>query len=225
MKRPSHATIVAYLGLSVALGGTATAAGVIPVNSVGSKQIRNGSVRVADLAPSARGVSRARLRQEIVAVVTDPATNVNIKVSGEKGDPGASVTGPAGARGADGASVEGPRGSTGEQGAPGSTGAAGPPGDLRAFGHVKTARDGSGALDGSTIQGTTVTHPGVGVYCVSSNAGALTSLVVTPDGGNATSFVTPPGDTSVTAACPSGRFTVGIVQAQGVDTGFFFVAS
>jgi hypothetical protein len=44
IRRPSHATIVAYLALFAALGGTGYAAITLPKNSVGAKQIRTGAV-------------------------------------------------------------------------------------------------------------------------------------------------------------------------------------
>jgi hypothetical protein len=45
-RRPSHSTVIAYLALFVALGGTAYALGV---NSVKSKHIKNGAVRSVDV--------------------------------------------------------------------------------------------------------------------------------------------------------------------------------
>lgn len=47
--RPSHATIVAYLALFVALGGTTYAATSLPANSVGTKQLANGAVTTGKL--------------------------------------------------------------------------------------------------------------------------------------------------------------------------------
>ena len=44
-RRPRHATVVAYLALFVALGGTGYAAMKLPKNSVGSKQIKSNAVR------------------------------------------------------------------------------------------------------------------------------------------------------------------------------------
>jgi hypothetical protein len=44
MRRPSHATVIAYLALFVALGGTGYAAINLPENSVGSKQIKPNAV-------------------------------------------------------------------------------------------------------------------------------------------------------------------------------------
>jgi len=44
LRRPSHATVVAYLALLIALGGSAYAAGQLSKNSVGSKQLKRNSV-------------------------------------------------------------------------------------------------------------------------------------------------------------------------------------
>jgi hypothetical protein len=46
---PSHGTIVAYLALFVALAGGAYAAARLPKNSVGTRQIKNGSVKGIDV--------------------------------------------------------------------------------------------------------------------------------------------------------------------------------
>ena len=46
-RRPSPALVVACLALAVALGGTGYAAIVLPANSVGTKQLRNGAVVAA----------------------------------------------------------------------------------------------------------------------------------------------------------------------------------
>jgi len=62
--RPSHATIVAYLALFVALGGTAYAATSLPANSVGTKQLRNGAVttpKLRDQAVTGRKVANNSL--------------------------------------------------------------------------------------------------------------------------------------------------------------------
>ena len=52
-RRPSHATVVAYLALFVALGGGAYAISVAKKNSVVSKSIKNGQVKTKDLAKNA----------------------------------------------------------------------------------------------------------------------------------------------------------------------------
>lgn len=55
MLRPKHSTVVAYLALFVALGGTSVAAVSLSRNSVKSPHIKNGQVKRVDLAPGLRG--------------------------------------------------------------------------------------------------------------------------------------------------------------------------
>lgn len=50
-RRPSPALVVACLALAVALGGTGYSAIVLPANSVGTKQLRNGAVVAAKVRP------------------------------------------------------------------------------------------------------------------------------------------------------------------------------
>jgi hypothetical protein len=50
-RRPSPAVVVACLALAVALGGTGYSAIVLPANSVGTKQLRNGAVVAAKVKP------------------------------------------------------------------------------------------------------------------------------------------------------------------------------
>ena len=52
--RPSHATVVAYAALFVALGGVSYAALKLPANSVGTKQIKNKAVTLGKISASAR---------------------------------------------------------------------------------------------------------------------------------------------------------------------------
>jgi hypothetical protein len=47
LRRPSHTTVVAYLALLVALGGSAYAASSLAKNSVGSKQLKKNAVTTA----------------------------------------------------------------------------------------------------------------------------------------------------------------------------------
>lgn len=49
MKLPSHNTVIAYLALFVALGGTAFAASQLPKNSVGTKQLKSNAVTTAKI--------------------------------------------------------------------------------------------------------------------------------------------------------------------------------
>ena len=54
---PRHGTVVAYLSLFVALGGTSYAAATLSRNSVRSGHIRNGQVKGVD--PRPRGTNSA----------------------------------------------------------------------------------------------------------------------------------------------------------------------
>jgi hypothetical protein len=90
----SPAMIVACVALVVALGGVSYAAGVLPSNSVGAKQIKKRAVGLQKISPAAR---RALAGQK-----------------GEKGDPG--PAGPAGPKGETGA--PGPQGAKGDKGDP-----------------------------------------------------------------------------------------------------------
>jgi hypothetical protein len=70
--RPSHATVVAYLALFVALGGTALAATSLPANSVGTRQLRDSAV------------STSKLRNQAVTgskVANNSLTGTQIKAS------------------------------------------------------------------------------------------------------------------------------------------------
>lgn len=62
---PGHATVAAYLALfaSVSTGG-AFAATQLAYNSVGSEQIRPGSVRLSDLSPATVRALRRQARGE-----------------------------------------------------------------------------------------------------------------------------------------------------------------
>lgn len=217
--RPKHSTVVAYLALFAALGGTGYAATALPRASVTSATIRDGSVKLADLAPSIRPGKASRVfRAAVTEVVNDPASGVvTIKVSGEKGDKGdagAAVTGAAGSAGATGST-----GATGVQGVEGQQGPGGAPGasgDIRAFGHFKADNTGFS-------QGVTATHPGLGIWCVNPGVSGISVLTATPDSFNSTAYVLAPGDPG--SSCPATRFTVVVINNSGIDVGFWFVGS
>jgi Collagen triple helix repeat (20 copies) len=102
----TYANVVASLALVLALaGGTAYAANqMLPKNSVGTRQLKNGAVTKAKIAPGVLG-----------------ATTAAPGPTGAQGPAGlAGVTGPSGAAGAAGGD-----GSPGNQGAPGAPGAPG----------------------------------------------------------------------------------------------------
>ena len=150
MRLPSPSTIIASAALFVSLGGTGYAVAKLPANSVSSAQIRNGSIKAADLAQPIRPAKSSRaFRAAVADVVTDPSSGLQITVKSEKGDKGdKGDQGPASA-------VPGPQGDQGPTGAQGPT---------RGFAHI--------TADGQLISGESrgvfvTTVPGTGIYCVS----------------------------------------------------------
>ena len=107
--RLTYANVAATFALFVALGGSSYAALNLPPNSVGSEQVKPGSLRASDFKAS----ERSRLR-------------------GRRGRVG--KTGPDGPRGATGA-----RGATGPRGSTGTRGPAGAPGTVRAYATITAA--------------------------------------------------------------------------------------
>ncbi len=69
---PRHATLVAYLALFIALGGTTYAAFKVPANSVGTRQLKNGSVTTLKFA------SGAVSPQANLAINADHARNADL---------------------------------------------------------------------------------------------------------------------------------------------------
>ena len=113
VRRPSPALAVACLALFVAVGGTATAAGVLITSS---KQIKPGVIDASDLS------SKARNQLKGAVGPAGPAGAPGATVLGSPGTAGpAGPTGPAGPAGA-----AGTNGTNGAPGAPGAAGARGP---------------------------------------------------------------------------------------------------
>lgn len=103
----TYANVVATLALFIALGGVSYAAVQLPANSVGSAQLKNGSVSTLKLSPRVQAA---------------------LKTGGPVGPAGPQgIAGSRGAIGADGATgATGTTGPAGEDGAAGATGATGP---------------------------------------------------------------------------------------------------
>jgi hypothetical protein len=80
MKRPSHATVVAYVALFVALAGSAYAGTQLPKNSVGPKQLKKNAVTTAKIKAGA--VTEPKIAN---AAVTGPKIADNA-VTGAKVD-------------------------------------------------------------------------------------------------------------------------------------------
>jgi hypothetical protein len=75
--RPSHATVVAYLALFVALGGSAYAAVGLPRNSVGTKQLKDGAVTSAKFKRSATAPNATHAINADHAVNADHSANAD----------------------------------------------------------------------------------------------------------------------------------------------------
>ena len=130
LRRPSPGVVLAALALVVALSGSAVGASLIT-----SKQIKNGTIRISDLSPSARAALKGR---------TGPI--------GPKGDAG--VGGLQGSRGA-----EGVPGRTGAAGPTGPTGETGPDGSSGKAAVVEATRDPVQAFGTTPVTIATLTLP------------------------------------------------------------------
>lgn len=69
VRRPSHATIVAYIALVLAIGGTAYAATQLPRNSVTSKQVKNKSLKGKDVKRN--GLGGGQIKEAALSKVPD----------------------------------------------------------------------------------------------------------------------------------------------------------
>ena len=128
MRRPSHGTVVAYVSLFVALGGTSVAAVTIARNAVVSSSIKNGQVKTADLGASA--VTSAKVKAGSLLASDLKAGELPAAATGPQGPAGAA--GPAGSPGVKGdpgtPGAPGTNGTNGTNGEDGEDGTAGTPG-------------------------------------------------------------------------------------------------
>lgn len=100
--RLTYANVVASLALFVALGGSGYAAVKVSKNSVGSKQIKNGQVKNADLAKNAVTSSKVKDGSLLSADFKPGQLLAGATgATGPKGD-----TGPQGPQGADGSKLQ-----------------------------------------------------------------------------------------------------------------------
>src|SRR3954451_8203606 len=113
MRRPSHATVVAYVSLFVAVGGTSVAAVTIANNAVVSSSIKDGQVKTADLG--ANVVTSAKVKAGSLLASDLKAGALPAGIAGPQGPAGAA--GPAGPPGV--------KGDPGTSGAPGAAGTVG----------------------------------------------------------------------------------------------------
>jgi hypothetical protein len=86
-----HTTVVAYLALFVALGGSAVAAGLAQKNSVVSKSIKNGSVRAGDVRDG--GLTGADLADDgVTGADVDEASLGEVPAATRAGEADTAVT-------------------------------------------------------------------------------------------------------------------------------------
>lgn len=155
MRRPSHGTVVAYVSLFVALGGTSVAAVTIAKNAVVSSSIKDGQVKTADLGANA--VTSAKVKAGSLLASDLKAGELPAAVPGPQGPAGATgAAGPAGPPG-----VKGDPGTPGADGEDGADGAAGTAGVNGAATRVRASKPaGDVTVPANTITfGTAVTIP------------------------------------------------------------------
>lgn len=217
MKVPSHTSVAAYASLFIALGGTGYAATQLAPNSVGSREVRNGSITQKDLARGVVSRKNAKLAQAITQVVSDPATGLNIKVTAQDGAPG--PQGPQGNPGTD-STAPGPQGPQGVRGETGAKGDQGIAGGLWAYGAVNA--NGTG-----TVSGFTVTHPSTGIYCMDTNSGTFHVATATPygDGAAITLAHVALAPSSGGCAGKSVQVTINDTSSNLTDMAFYFMGT
>jgi hypothetical protein len=190
----SPGLVVACVALVVALGGVSYAAGVLPANSVGAKQLKQRAVSLQKISPAARGALQGQKG--------DPGPG---GPKGDKGDPGAS-----GAKGDKGdAGAPGPAGPTGDKGDPG------PAGPGARWAEVDTI--GPDATIVSQSGGFSITNEATGRFTLDTGAStqgkaALASLRPATSGDGATVQIEKRGATGVFVETYN---VVGTVTSQG----------
>ncbi len=153
MRRPSHGTVVAYLSLFVALGGTSVAAVSIAKDSVVSSSIKDGQVKTADLGANA--VTSAKVKAGSLLASDLKAGELPAAGTGPQGPAGATgAAGPAGAKGD--AGTPGAPGADGADGADGLDGLDGPAGTAGVNGAATRVRASESGAD-VTVPANTIT--------------------------------------------------------------------
>ena len=150
LPRFNHATVVAYLALFVALGGSAFAA----------VQLSKGQVKGKHIAKNA--VTSAKVKNGSLLSKDFRAGQLPAGPQGAQGSQGQQ-----GAQGAPG--PQGPKGDTGP------TGGQGEPGTARGFAHVSA----DGNVTGSSKNVAGAVKVGAGMYCVHFTFGTPTNLTAT----------------------------------------------
>ena len=159
---------MALFALFVALGGTSFAAGnaVLARNSVGTRQVIDGSLQTSDLSSKARSALKGNDRTERRNWRSGPSYGLDGRYAADRrtGAPGAT-------------------GSTGAPGATGATGPHGPPGAPgQSASNLFVAIDSDGTLSEEQRRDGCVDRAGVGVYRIQFDTD-ITELRLPRDGG------------------------------------------
>ena len=209
--RPRHATVVAYLALFVALGGSSYAA-----ISIGSGNIRNSSIRSEDIGTGQVHSSDIRNNDvQGIDIANSAIGTTDVKNHSLLATDFAPGQLPAGAQGA-----QGPQGLKGDKG---DKGDAGPAGTARGYGLVTIPCTVGGSCPVTQGQNATVSHPFTGVFCIDvpgvpAGQTALSATLADAVAGDYITTITPtPG-----ASCP-GLEVVTRNNAGNADKSFFFV--
>jgi hypothetical protein len=195
----TYSNVVASIALFVALGGSSYAAIKLPKNSVGTKQLRAGSV------------TSAKVKNRSLRAVDFKKGQLRAGPKGPKGDAG----------------PQGPKGDPGSQGPKGDAGPAGPAGSAVAYARVTLTTSGA-VVDASQSKGVTnanVSRWAVGVTCFKGLDFTPRSIVAGGDataGGSALPIargaLAP--DATVAEVCgPNGQALV-IPRDANTSTGF-----
>src|SRR4051812_46272947 len=207
LNRLTYANVMATVAVFIALGGASYAAIVLPANSVGTRQIKNGQVKNADLAADA--VTSAKIRDGSLVSEDFARGEIPTGAAGAKGE-----TGPPGPKGADG--------TNGAPGAPGATG----PGAPIAYAHVLA--DGTVDATRSSRVSTANVHKANNFYCFYGLDLTPKNAVATVDwsgsGTNTAIRETLQGDsTGCAVGTGLGDEQAAVMIGTGQDAGFYIV--
>jgi Collagen triple helix repeat (20 copies) len=194
LRRISSAHIIALIALFAALTGGAYAAGALPTNSVGAKQLRKKSVTSKKLAPSS--VTTKTVKDGTLLRTDFAPGQLTGGPQGPKGDTG--PTGPQGPKGDTGAQGErGPDGPAGRDGRDGLNGTA------RAYAQV----DADGTLRPGAVN-LSVKRLTIGSYCVipapSSGIDRIAAAPVATSSSNVIAGATATVRTQALGSCLDG---------------------
>lgn len=148
---------VGYVALFVALGGSATAAAMLPAGSVGTRQLRDGAVTAAKVRPHSLLASDFR-RGELAAIGRGPA-------------------GPQGSVGPRGS--VGPQGPAGPQGPQGPAGPGGGPAGGDLTGSYPDPHIANGAVTGAQVAHNTLTGANIDLATLGTVPSAQTATSIT----------------------------------------------